>query len=73
MLLIALSCTFAGVLGGYFLTSYQVTQSAKHACTSLSILTAHPVPNPSDPAANPSRETNYKLYLGFLNWKESVC
>ncbi len=73
MFLIAVACTFLGVIGGYFLTSYQVTQSARHACTALTVLTRAPVSKPVNPKANPSREATYELYLGLLSWKEDTC
>lgn len=47
---------------------------ARHSCQALETLTNTPVPKPADPKANPSREGQYELYLGLLNWKrEDGC
>jgi hypothetical protein len=39
-------------------------------CATIDLLTETPVPKPADPAANPSREANYQLYLNFLVLKD---
>lgn len=41
-------------------------------CQAMNLLTSHPVPKPSDPAANPSREKNYQFYITFLTIKERL-
>jgi hypothetical protein len=41
---------------------------AQHACTALNLLTLKPVPRPSDPGANPSREISYEFYVALLSW-----
>ena len=43
----------------------------QHECNALELLTATPVPKPSNPAANPSRETTYKFYVALLYWEKS--
>jgi hypothetical protein len=50
-------------------TVYQVQLSNHRWCTTLSLLTAHPVPSPTDPAANPSRLDDYRLYRDFVDLK----
>lgn len=35
-------------------------------CSTLELLTAAPVTQPADPAANPSRESSYLLYRNFV-------
>jgi hypothetical protein len=42
-----------------------IAYSDSQWCGALTILTSTPVPKPADPAANPSREVNYKLYTAF--------
>lgn len=42
-----------------------VSYSNSQWCGALDIITSSPVAKPVNPAANPSRETNYKLYLAF--------
>lgn len=42
-------------------------QATRHdLCTIVGLVTAHPVPRPSDPAANPSRETAWRFYTAFV-------
>lgn len=38
-------------------------------CATMSLLTGDPVPKPSDPTANPSRESSYLLYVDFTQLK----
>lgn len=35
-------------------------------CAVIEAATASPVPRPADPAANPSRESNYEFYIKFV-------
>lgn len=44
-----------------------VAYSDSQWCETLDLLTAHPVPYPSDPAANPSRVQSYDFYESFLH------
>lgn len=53
----------------YLLMYYQITLSQHHWCDTLSLLTQHPVPAPSDPAADPSRQGQYLLYQDFVRLK----
>lgn len=47
---------------------------ARHSCQALEVLTQKPVPKPTDPSANPSREQGYELYLGLKYWeREDGC
>jgi Na+-transporting methylmalonyl-CoA/oxaloacetate decarboxylase gamma subunit len=46
-----------------------VAYSDKQWCGALALLTSHPTPKPSDPAANPSREGEYLFYEQLLNIK----
>jgi len=52
-------------------TVWYVEDYARHACTALEVLTSQAVAAPADPAANPSREETYKLYLGLVAWKRA--
>lgn len=71
VLLIALSFILVVVLGiGY--TTWSIHQSQRQWCDTLSLLTAHPVPKPSDPKANPSRETAYVYYRDFVTLKDRL-
>lgn len=47
-------------------TAHYVNQSNHTWCSTLNLLTSHPVPKPADPAANPSREQAYRFYITFL-------
>jgi hypothetical protein len=44
-----------------------VAKSNHQWCAALDLLTAHPVPRPADPAANPSRVTSYQWYEVFMH------
>jgi uncharacterized lipoprotein len=41
-------------------------------CAAMTLLTAHPVPKPADPAANPSREQTYRFYETFVTLQHSL-
>jgi hypothetical protein len=43
----------------------------QHECQALELLTATPVPQPTDPATNPSRETTYKFYMALVYWEKA--
>ena len=45
---------------------HQVQVGNQRWCATLQLLTAHPVPKPDDPAANPSRENAYVFYVNLL-------
>jgi hypothetical protein len=57
-----------GIPIGY--ATWYVASYARHACSALEALTVTPVRPPADPAANPSREQYYKLYLGLRLWAD---
>lgn len=53
----------------YLLMYYQITLSQHHWCDALATLTQKPVPPPSNPAADPSRQESYILYQEFVKLK----
>jgi hypothetical protein len=53
----------AAVGGSYWLGLQAIGQSQHNWCGALTLLTKQPVPRPSDPAANPSRENTYLFYV----------
>ena len=46
--------------------AWQVRSSDHKFCQVITGVTAVPVPQPADPAANPSREKQYELYMKFV-------
>lgn len=60
---------FGLVLGGTWYAVVQAEHSAHQWCDTLDLLTSQPVTPPADPAANPSREGQYKLYEDFVHLK----
>lgn len=58
---------FTGITVGFVL--WQVSSSQHKWCDTISLLTAVPVPSPTDPANNPSREESYRLYQDFSSLK----
>lgn len=53
-------------------TVWQVHQSQSQWCDTMRLLTSHPVPAPSNAAANPSRENAYRFYSDFKMLKERL-
>lgn len=52
----------ASILGSYALSLHALDSSQSHWCQTLTLLTSRPVPRPTDPNANPSRENAYVFY-----------
>ena len=52
----------ASIAGSYLLGLHALHQSQGQWCTTLTLLTSRPVPKPTDPAANPSRENAWLFY-----------
>lgn len=50
------------IAGSYALALHAVSSSQHNWCAALDVLTAKPVPEPADPAANPSRVATYQFY-----------
>jgi hypothetical protein len=53
-------------------TARQVQDSNHQWCSTLTLLTSRPVPRPSDPSANPSREQTYVLYSDFVTLRHRL-
>lgn len=53
-------------------TTYQVSSSNRQWCDTLTLLTAHPVPRPASPGANPSRMQTYILYADFVTLRHRL-
>ena len=68
VLLMVLLIAFLGglVAAGWYVIGYELNSNNARWCATLELLTAQPVAKPSDPGANPSRESSYKLYLDFV-------
>jgi hypothetical protein len=49
---------------------HQVQVGNHRWCATLHLLTAHPVPRPADPHANPSRENAYVFYVNLLQLRQ---
>ena len=52
----------AAIFLSVLFTYWQVDVSQHHWCVLLQTLTQHPVPKPSHPAVNPSRQQAYLFY-----------
>jgi hypothetical protein len=64
---VALLIMLTGAVAGSFaLSEWTVARSQRQWCETLTLITSVPVPAPADPAANPSREGQYRLYEDFL-------
>lgn len=51
---------------------WQINAAQQTWCQTLDLLTAHPVAKPTNPAANPSRVTAYRLYNDFVTQRERI-
>jgi uncharacterized membrane protein len=52
-------------------TANYVSQYERHSCQALNLLVSIPAPKPADPAANPSRELNYRFHEALVYWQTS--
>jgi len=68
---VALFLMFAwAVAASFALSEWTVSRSQRQWCETLTLITSVPVPAPADPAANPSREGQYRLYEDFLHVRQ---
>ena len=69
--LLFLLAVVVGLAGAnLLLTARAVNRSQHQWCATLTLLTAHTVPRPADPAANPSRENAYIFYANLLTLRQ---
>lgn len=45
---------------------WHTIQEGRYFCAVVTAATAHPIPRPADPAANPSRENAFEFYEDFV-------
>lgn len=65
---------------GHNLSTQQIQNAKQEAfqyehntwCNAMDLLTAEPVTEPKDPAANPSREKDYQFYVTFETIKRRL-
>ncbi|MGH3743719.1 MAG: hypothetical protein ACRDTP_02535 [Mycobacteriales bacterium] len=70
---VALSVLMLALAGVNLLFTVNTVQGNDHKfCQVITATTAAPVPKPSDPAANPSREQGYEWYLRFVQLGRSL-
>ena len=53
-------------------TAHYVSSDDRKWCATMTLLTAHPVPKPADPASNPSRAQTWRFYETFVTLKRSL-
>lgn len=62
------------LLAGLGIEYWMITNTVRHSdaqwCDTLSLLTENRVPKPDDPAANPSRQNQYLLYVNLIKLKD---
>ena len=63
---LAIALLFGGLATTYALARQAIDTSNHRWCAALELLTVNRVPKPSNPKANPSRETAYQGYQDFL-------
>lgn len=51
-------------------TAHEVNSSNHRWCATLVLLTARPVPSPTSPSSNPSRENAYVFYRNLLDLRD---
>lgn len=70
---LALTLTLVAAVGGsYALALYQINRVNHVWCPALRTLTAHAVPYPADPKANPSRVSAYRFYTEFVAIRDGL-
>lgn len=57
----------AGLVVEYAVAAHVAWHTQQQWCDTLNLLTKDKVPEPADPAANPSREQTYQLYEDFVH------
>ena len=62
--------TFGLSAANLLFTAHAISQSQHQWCSTLTLLTAHRVTQPTDPEANPSRENAYIFYTNLLDLRE---
>lgn len=65
-ILLVISLVISAV-DAHFISSNVTHSNNQYWCPTLELLTAKPVPKPSDPQANQSRETLYHYYSAFID------
>jgi hypothetical protein len=70
----AVGLLFALIVAGSAFAIWQARVSVANAdrqwCSTLTLLTARPVPRPSDASANPSREDAYVFYRNLVTLRD---
>jgi hypothetical protein len=70
VLVVMLAAAAAAVTVSIATAQRDIGQSQQQWCDALQLLTASPVPRPADPAGNPSRESEYRLYQDFVRLRK---
>ncbi len=60
----------SALIGDYAVATWRADEAVQHSqsvlCQVITLATAHPVPKPADPKANPSRESSYEFFEAFV-------
>lgn len=59
-----------GLATEWFMITNTIAHSNAQWCDTLNLLTSKPVPKPSDPAKNPSRQGQYLFYTNLVHLKD---
>lgn len=62
----------AAIVVNYFMMAWYVGHVDSQWCDTLRLLTAHPVPRPVNPSANPSRVEAWQLFTDFLSLRKRL-
>lgn len=63
---------FLATSANLLFTARYVASDDHKWCAAMTLLTAHPVPRPAHPAANPSREQTWQFYETFVHLRHSL-
>jgi len=67
--LLLILVVFGGLVADFFIAQWRagsaVRDSEQAICLVVRLVTAHPVPKPANPRADPSRESSYEFYHAF--------
>lgn len=62
---VAIVLLISAVTGDFFIAQHEARQEVRQLCSVINLVAENPVPEPSNPGANPSRNDLYKFYVAF--------
>lgn len=67
---LVLAIVMSSIGASLYLSARAIGDAQRKWCDTLTLLTSRPVARPADPAANPSRAGQYRLYVDFVQLRD---